>query len=250
MNRSMNISKTAIKAQQYSLSSISNNIANATTDGYKAKDVRFQTLAVNDVTGANRLLGDEFTLSAGVRAEVSGANHQGGSIRLGPNPFDLSIQGDGFFGVQNGNGDFYLTKDGAFSLDAAGQLVNANGDYLVGEGQTPLVLDSGQEFSIAADGTIYGYLNGETTELGTIPAYLPNNIQSLQPAGNNYFTVPDNQINQIENMNGIEVRSLEMSNVDLSKEITDLIIAQRAYALNIKVAQSTDELKTMTNQFS
>lgn len=250
MNSSMNISNSGIHAQQRALSLISNNIANVSTPGFKAKNVNFQSLLTNDVTGANRLLNDDFTIPAGVRSQQSGMNVANGSLQTGANPFDLAISGDGFFGVENSAGDFYLTRDGSFTVDGTGQLVNGNGDFLVVDGQAPFIIENPQETSITADGTIIGLTNGEMTDLGSIPIYLPNNIQNLEAAGNNYYTVPEDELTIMENVGKIEVGYNELSNVDLATEFTDMIVAQRAYSLNVKVAQTTDEIATMTNQFS
>lgn len=250
MNSSMNISKTGIQAQQRALSLISNNIANASTQGFKAKNVNFNSLLTNDITEDNRFLANDFNISAGVRSQQSGMNVVSGSVYEGANPFDLAIKGDGFFGVQNSAGDFYLTKDGSFFVDNSGQLVNSNGDFLVVDGQVPLIVENPESFLIGSDGALGGLVNGEMTDLGSISIFLPNNIQTLRSEANNYYSAPEDELTIIENTNNIQVSALEMSNVDLALEFTDMIVAQRAYALNIKVAQATDEIKTITNQFS
>lgn len=250
MNHSMNISKTGIHAQQRALSLISNNIANATTQGFKAKNIKYHSLLTNDITADDRLMTDNFKISTGVRSQQSGMNVARGSIYEGLNPFDLAIKDDGFFGVQNAAGDFYLTKDGSFFVDDRGQLVNSNGDFLVVNGQAPFVVEDPENFLVGNDGTLSGLVNGERNNLGSISIYQPNNIQTLRAEANNYYSVPEDELTIIENRNNIYVSALEMSNVDLALEFTDMIVAQRAYALNIKVAQATDEIKTLTNQFS
>lgn len=247
----MNINKTGIQAQQRALKLISNNIANASTQGYKAKNVNYQSLITNDITETNRLLlADEIPLPTGVRSQQSGMHVAGGSLHQGSGPFDLAVKGDGFFGIQNAAGDFYLTKDGSFSIDGSGQLVNGNGDFLVVNGQAPIVVENPQDLSITAGGTLIGLSNGQMTDLGTISIYLPNNIQNLRAEANNYYSLPEGDWTMVGNGNNIDVSYLEMSNVDLAKEFTDMIVTQRAYALNVKVAQTTDEIKTLTNQFS
>lgn len=246
----MNISKTGMQGQQRALSLISNNIANASTQGFKAKNVKFNSLLTNDITEENRFLAEEFNISTGVRSQQSGMNVAPGSFYDGANPFDLAIKDDGFFGVQNAAGDFYLTKDGSFFVDGSGQLVNSNGDFLVVDEQVPLIIDNPESLSIGSDGTLTSFINGEMTNLGSISIYQPNNIQTLRSEANNYYSVPEGEYTAIANGNSIQVSYLEMSNVDLALEFTDMIVAQRAYALNVKVAQTTDEIKTITNQFS
>lgn len=250
MNSSMNISKTGMQAQQRALSLISNNIANASTQGFKAKNVNFNSLLSNDITEDNRFLAENFTISTGVRSQQSGMHVANGSFAEGANSFDLALNGDGFFGVQNMAGDFYLTRDGSFFVDNNGQFVNSNGDFLVGDGQVPIVIENPESLSIGSDGSLTGLVDGETVDLGSIPIYLPDNIQTLRSEGNNYYSAPADQLTIVENPDNIQVSFLEMSNVDLALEFTDMIVAQRAYALNVKVAQTTDEIKTITNQFS
>lgn len=247
----MNISKTGIQAQQKALRLISNNIANASTQGYKAKNMNYQSLISNEITETDRLLlTEDITLPTGVRSQQSGMHIANGSLHQGSSFFDLAVKGDGFFGVQNAAGDFYLTKDGSFSIDGSGQLVNGNGDFLVVNGQAPIVVENPQDLSITAGGTLIGLSNGQMTDLGTISIYLPNNIQNLRAEANNYYSLPEGDWTMGGNGNNIDVSYLEMSNVDLAKEFTDMIVTQRAYALNVKVAQTTDEIKTLTNQFS
>lgn len=237
-------------SQQRALNIISNNIANASTQGFKAKNVKFQTLLSNDITEDRRLLTNDLKISAGALSQQGAMNVDNGTIITGAGGFDLSLKEDGFFGIQNGAGDFYLTRDGSFFVDDSGQLVNSNGDFLVVNGQAPFIVENPEAFSVKSDGSIAGLVNGEMVNLGSIPVYLPNNIQNLRAEGNNYYSVPEGQLAIIENDDSIQVGYLEMSNVDLAKEITNMIVAQRAYSLNVKVAQTTDEIQTMTNQFS
>lgn len=250
MGLSLNINKTGIKAQQLALDAISNNIANATTEGYKTKGVRFQTLLNNEITENDVLLNDVApSISAGARSEVGVTDFRQGNLFEGTSALNLAITGNGFFGVQNNNGDFYLTRDGSFTIDGNGQLVNNQGDYLVMNGTIPLDVGAGEQLSIANDGSLLLQDNGETITVGNIDLFMPQNVEGLLAVGENYFIDPNNQINLIETAN-IEASLLEMSNVDLAQELTDMMVAQRAYSLNVKVAQSTDEMMSLINQFS
>src|SRR5699024_11803165 len=108
MGLSMNINKTGIKAQQFALDAISNNIANATTEGYKAKSVRFQTLLNNQITEEDVLLNGETPgISAGSRSEVAVTDFSTGNFREGTRALNLAILGDGFFAVQNNAGELF-----------------------------------------------------------------------------------------------------------------------------------------------
>lgn len=246
----MNISKSGVKAQQRALDIISNNIANVSTQGFKARNVNFRALIRNDATADNALLTNDFTLSAGVKSQQGDMSVDQGSIYNGEQAFDLSLTEEGFFGIQNAAGDLFLTRDGSFMLDNMGQLVNSNGDYLVVDGQAPFTIDNPETISIKADGSIQARENGGSINLGQISVYLPANSQNLEALGNNYFRAPETGLTLLEDVNTIAVNQLEMSNVDLSQEFTNMIVAQRAYDLNIRVTQTSDEIKMMTNQFS
>lgn len=248
MGLSINMNKTGIKSQQLALDAISNNIANATTDGYKAKAVRFQSLLNNQVTEEDVLLNDTNpSITAGARGEVSTTDFSQGSLREGTSSLNLSVVGDGFFGVENSAGEFFLTRDGSFTIDGTGRLVNGNGDYLVMNGQLPLMTSG--ELVVGGDGSVSVIENGVTNEIGQVNIYMPGNVEGLQPVGENYFVDPNNDRTILANP-VVEANVIEQSNVDLAQELTNMIIAQRAYSLNVKVAQSTDEMMSLINQFS
>lgn len=250
MGLSININKTGIKSQQLALNAISNNIANATTEGYKTKGVRFQSLINNQITENDVLLNDISPgISAGVRSEIGVTDFSTGSLREGTNALNLAIMGDGFFGVENNAGEFFLTKDGSFTVDGTGHLVNGNGDYLVMNGGLPPMISGNESLAVADDGTLFMQIDGVSTEVGKLSIYMPTNVEGLQPVGDNYFIDPNNNLMLLDNAN-IQSNMIELSNVDLAQELTNMIVAQRAYSLNVKVAQSTDEMMSLINQFS
>lgn len=247
----MNISKSGIKAQQKALDLISNNIANVSTQGFKARNINFRSLIKNDFTSDSALLTNDLVLSAGVKSQEGNRSVDEGTIYSGEQTFDLALKEEGFFGVENTAGELVLTRDGSFMLDNMGQIVNSNGDYLVVNGQSPTMVENSEQLSIDTSGNIHTVTNnGEKIDLGKISVYLPNNSQNLEALGNNYFKAPEAGLTLIEGINNIEVNQLEMSNVELSREFTNMIIAQRAYDLNIRVTQASDEIKMITNQFS
>lgn len=246
----MTISKSGIKAQQRALDIISNNIANSDTQGFKARTVNFQSLVRNNVTADNGLLTNDFSIAAGVRSQQGAMNVGQGTLVNGSNRLDLSLTAPGFFAVENAAGELFLTRDGSFTLDHLGQLVNGNGDYVVVNGQTPFVVNDPDTLTIDANGNLQTNVNGTVNHLGQLTVYLPTANQNLEAAGNNYFRAPADGLTLVENHNSISVNQLELSNVELAQEFTNMIIAQRAYDLNIRVAQASDELKMMTNQFS
>lgn len=250
VNHAMTISKSGIKAQQRALDIISNNIANVSTQGFKARQTNFQALIRNDVTEDSALLTNDFNLSAGVRSHQGEMDSGQGTIYGGGQKIDLSLKGEGFFGLQNGDGEIVLTRDGSFGIDHLGQLVHSNGEFLLVNGQAPFVVENPDTLSIDSNGNIQTLVNGERMDLGQIDLYTTPNNGTLEALGNNFFRAPATGLTLLENTNQIEVNHLEQSNVDLAKEFTNMIMAQRAYDLNIRVTQASDELKMMTNQFS
>src|SRR5699024_510409 len=136
----------------------------------------------------------------------------------------------------------------SFTMDGMGQLVNNNGDYLVMDGTIPISAGMTNNISIANDGSISIIENGESTVVGAVNMYMPENMEALVPVGGNYYIDPNDTINIFEG-GLIEANMSEMSNVDLATELTNMMVAQRAYSLNVKVAQSTDEIMSMINQF-
>lgn len=249
MGLSINMNKSGIKAHQLARDTISNNIANATTEGYKAKGVRFNTLVANQITDEDTLLNNvNPRIAAGVLSAVAVTDFSQGSLLKTSSPLDLAIQGSAFFGVQNDAGDFYLTRDGSFTLDGTGRLVNSNGDYLAMDGAVPAGVSSA-DLSLTEEGGILAASPTGNIEVGRIHFYEVDSPETLQPAGRNYFIVLEGQLTRAAGVT-VESNMLEMSNVDLAQELADLIVTQRAYDLNIKVSQSTDEMMSLINQFS
>lgn len=248
MNLSMNISKSGMTAQQRSLDAVSHNIANVNTDGYKAKTFRFQSIMNQQITEQDVLLSEgiqELGFNVGARGEVGGTNPQQGSFAQGMNQLQLGIAGEGFFGVQDANGEFYLTRDGSFTRDGNGQLVNGNGHRLVLNEELPAAQWPDGRLSVAEDGSVF--VQGE--QVGTVPLFLPDNPQQLQPVGENNYIMLEGEA-AVFNGGSIQQQIIELSNVDLAQELTNMMLTQRAYSLNAKAAQTADEWMTMINQFN
>ena len=140
---------SGMEAQQQQLDSIGNNLANLSTTGYKAQRTGFRDLLYNQVD----LAGTTTSLGAGAAAQSAGADHSQGTLQSTGNPLDLAIEGPGFFTVKRSNGTVALTRDGAFEVNARGQLTTAEGDRL----DPPLTLPKGtspSEVAVGPDGTV------------------------------------------------------------------------------------------------
>lgn len=220
------LSQSGLKAQQTKMNQLANDIANVDTVGYKQKSTSFRELLINDVTEQDVLLSEnagEIGQYRGVQSGITGTNFAQGALVETGQPYHFAIDGEGFFLVTSPEGNQYLTRDGAFSLDEAGNMVNDRGHYL----------------------TIEGDVNGDFT----IPVYSADNLQELQPIGENYFALGDG-FAQLGGLGAVRQGYLEQSNVDLAQSMTEMIVAQRAYSLNAQAVRSTDDIYQIINQFN
>lgn len=258
MSLPMSISKTAMKAFQTGMDNIANNIANVNTTSYKAKNVNFQELLVNNQMENQNLLFSEgfgeLSISTGVTSNVSGMDLSQGGLVESSGDFHLAISGDGFFRVNDENGNVFYTRDGAFQVGPEGMVTNSAGNTLaIEENLLPTLNLSDATLSISDNGEIWVGSNGTTTLAGRIPLFFPASADALVPAGENQYLVADGtrMYSSAEGypLGGIQQHFLESSNVDLAAAFTDMIVTQRAYSMNLKAAQTSDEIMGVINGF-
>ncbi|SFC40899.1 flagellar basal-body rod protein FlgG [Alkalibacterium subtropicum] len=254
-----NISKSALQAHQHKLNHVSHNIANVTTTGYKHKDVQFSELMHNAVTEQDVRLSEESgepSLNTGVKLAASKNSFAQGGLTQTNDPFHLAITGNGFFGVRNAEGELMLTRDGAFHLSTEGQIVNDRGDTVEMTEAVPDNLLNTGEVSIGKNGEVTVRRDGQATTVGQISLFLPPNHTAITEAGDNMYRISDgvDLLNSAGAAAGdfgmIASGYLEGSTVDLAQSITDMMMSQRAYSMNSKVMQSTDEIYSLINQFN
>lgn len=252
------ISKSAMKAHQQKLNNVSHNIANVNTIGFAHKDVQFTELVHNAVTNQDVRVSEnslDNSLSTGVKiaSEKSGNRH--GNLTQTNDPFHLAINGSGYFGIRNSDGELLLSRDGAFHLSTEGQIVNDRGDAVELTGNIPNDLLSTGEVSIGKSGEVMVKTQGQMNTVGQIALFLPTDQSTLTPAGMNQYRVSaEDELLNIQTGGGsfglITSGYLENSTVDLAQNITDMMMSQRAYSMNTKVMQSTDEIYSLINQFN
>ncbi|MFS1518380.1 flagellar basal body rod protein FlgG [Bacillus sp. SCS-151] len=255
MLRSMYSGISGMKNFQTKLDVIGNNIANVNTFGFKKGRAMFKDLVSQQVAGASEpsgVRGGTNPKQVGLGAQLASIDtiHTQGSLQTTNRTLDLSISGDGYFVVTDGTNEFY-TRAGNFYLDVNGDIVNGDGLYLVATGTTGPNLNippDASEFSIGQDGTVsYTDSTGLQTA-GTIQIAKFSNNGGLQKIGNNLFTETINSGTALtddpgENGTGtIEPGTLEMSNVDLSEEFTEMIVAQRGFQANTRIITTSDEI--------
>ena len=259
MLRALNTSATGMAAQESNVNTISNNLANVNTVGFKQGRTEFEDLLYETVTEAGGRSSSNTQFNVGTQigsgAKVSATRriHAQGSTQVTNNPFDMMVNGDGFLGIVMPNNEVKFTRDGAFNPDNQSNLVNRNGFKLFPGIQVP----SGTvRVNIAANGAVEAYLQGsvEPQQIGQIPVFTFTNEAGLRQEGGNLFaaTSASGEAQQTtageNNAGAISQGMLEMSNVNVMNEMTNLIKAQRAYEMNSKVMGVADQmLQTVNN---
>lgn len=258
MSISLSTSRSGIHAHQKAMDAIANDISNVNTTGYKSKQVNFRELMTNQLVEDRLLLADNAentSIGTGTMSGVTNSNFTQGSLTESGGKFHMAIAGNGFFGVTDPAGQFYLTRDGGFQLNGNGTLTNGRNESLVMNTTLPIGTWPDGDIVIQDTGTvIIQGVNGEETQVGNIPLFYPSVPDALQPVGGNNYQVPEGIELLTSNGNNdafgkIQQGYLESSNVDLASTFTDMIVTQRAYSLNLKMAQSSDELMGIINNF-
>lgn len=264
MLRSMYSGVSGMRGFQTKLDVIGNNIANVNTVGFKSGRVMFKDIMSQTVSGVTAPEGGE---SGGINAKQIGLGvsigsidtlHTGGSAMTTNNPLDLRIDGDGFFLVKlsGEQTDPFLTRAGDFHLDAARQLVTSDGLLVCDAAGEPIeaLEDEVTAFSISADGTIVQKMADGTTAAGAqIGVARVSNPEGLEKIGGNLYRMtlnahaegeltPTTANNAAAGTGGIVSGQLEMSNVDLTGEFTEMIVAQRGFQANSRIITTSDEV--------
>lgn len=252
------VSKTGLEAQQTRLSTISNNLANVNTTGFKRDRAIFEDLMYQNVrqaggqTSQDTQLPSGLMLGTGVRTVATQKMHTQGNIMQTGNKLDVAIQGRGFFQILKPNGEQAYTRAGDFQINSDGQLVTASG-YPV---QPQITIPSNaRSVTIGTDGTVSATIAGSTAsqQLGQIQLADFVNPSGLQPVGENLFLETSASGTPIvgapgeNNMGSLNQGALEASNVNVVEELVNMIETQRAYEMNSKAIQTMDQMLQYTN---
>ncbi|MFC5588423.1 flagellar basal body rod protein FlgG [Sporosarcina soli] len=265
MLRSMYSGISGLRNFQTKLDVIGNNISNVNTYGFKKGRVIFKDLYSQTVAGAsapteNR--GGVNPKQVGLGSQIAAIDtiHGGGSTQYTGNTLDLAIEGDGYFRVQNGEGedDVLFTRAGNFYLDKGegddaeeARIVDGEGRFLLDiDGEQIIVPINATSLSIGQNGAVNFVVDGELNDDPQIISLVKfNNPGGLEKVGGNYFQVSANSGNPSEDMTPLEEGlgaiksgSLEMSNVDLAEEFTEMIVAQRGFQANTRIITTSDEI--------
>jgi len=253
MSQALWVAKTGLDAQQTRLSVISNNLANVNTFGFKKDRAVFNDLLYQTVrqpgsqSSQSTELPSGLMLGTGVRVVATEKIHSIGSIFQTDNSLDVAISGNGFFEILMPDGSTAYTRDGSFQRDSQGQIVTANGFIL----QPAITIPADtQTLSIANDGTVSALISGSTspTQVGTIQISDFVNPTGLQPVGDNLFKetassgTPQAGTPGLTGLGTLIQGSLESSNVNVVEELVNMIETQRAYEMNAKAIETTDQM--------
>lgn len=258
--RSLSIAATGMLAQQLNVEVISNNIANLNTTAFKAQRAEFQDLLYQNErnVGANSSANGNIVpvgvqIGSGVKASaVYRISTQGNLVKTN-NALDLAIQGRGFFQIEMPDGTTAYTRAGSLQLSATGEIVTADG-YVVEPGIT--IPQNTTNITVNAVGQVMAQVAGQTQPQTVGQFQLANfpNEAGLAAQGNNLLTeTPASGTPVVGNPGStafgtIQQGYLETSNVNIVSQITDLISAQRAYEMNSKVIQTSDQMMSTLSQ--
>ncbi len=253
MINSLWISKTGMEAQQMQLDVISHNLANVSTTGYKRANAVFEDLMYQNLrqVGANTTeqsqLPTGLHLGLGVRTVATSRSFAQGTVQQTTNNLDVAIQGSGFFQITMPDGTTQYTRDGSFQVDNQGRLVTSNG-LPVANGVT--IPANAKNITIANNGTVTASIPGTTApqNIGTIALASFINPAGLEPQGQNLFAespASGQASTGTPGANGLGMLSqgfLESSNVNVVQELITMIQTQRAYEMNSKAIQTSDQM--------
>lgn len=259
MIRSLWISKTGLDAQQTKLDVIANNLANVSTNGFKRaravfEDLLYQTLRQPGAASSQQTqVPAGLEIGTGVRPVATARIHTQGNLQQTGNGLDLAINGQGFFQVLLPDGATAYTRDGSFHLDAQGQIVTSNG-FALQPGIT--VPPNAQAVTIGQDGTVTATLPGSSApvQLGTMQLATFTNVGGLQSNGQNLYletAASGAPSSGGAGTNGLGLLSqgyVETSNVNVVEELVSMIQTQRAYEINSKAIQTSDQMLQRLSQ--
>lgn len=258
MIRALDTAATGLEAQQANIERISNDLANVNTDGYKRSRNEFQDLMYETTKEAGGSLGASAQSPVGIQTGMGvkvGAAHkifEQGPSKMTYHPYDLLIQGPGFFPVQLPNGQVAYTRSGAFHVDAQGRMQLANGAQIIPQITIPT---NALSLTVSQSGEVKAQVpnNGEQV-IGQLQLIRFPNEQGLNAMGDGLYAVSPGTgapIQSIPGENGtgvIEQGALEGSNVNVANSMVEMISTQRAYEMGTKVMGVADSMWGSTIQ--
>lgn len=257
--RSLDIGATGMLAQQLNVEVISHNIANMNTTAYTRRRAEFQDLLYqnfrrvgSDSSDAGTIVPAGVQIGLGVKTAAVYRITEQGNLTLTENTFDLAINGDGYFEIQLPNGDTAYSRAGSFQISADGEIVTADGFTVQPAISIP---NDAVDVTVNASGQVLVQQDGQVApaNVGQFQLAIFSNEAGLLAIGDNLFLeTPASGTPTTGNPGSIGIGTiqqgfLETSNVNVVEEITNLITAQRAYEMNSKVIETSDQMMSTVN---
>ncbi len=260
--RSMWTAASGMKAQQFNIDTISNNLANVNTTGYKTSRAEFKDLFYANMKRTNRV--DDggrpihLEVGHGTMPVATKRTFTTGSFIHTEGPLDVALNGDGFFAIDLGDGNVRYTRDGSFKLSSegtGGMLVTSEGYPVLEQGESTIEFDDNfRDIIIDERGYIFtkGADDDEATEVGRLRLVRFPNPEGLEILGGNLYKQSDSsgepiEIEDNDTQTRVVQNYLESSNVQIVDEMVKMITAQRAYEINSKSITTSDEMLQIAN---
>ena len=256
MERALWSAVSGMRAQELSLDTIANNLANINTTGFKASQINFQdmlysALATPGATSGETVLPNGIQIGHGTKVSEISRNFKQGALKETGRELDLAIEGEGFFEIVLPDGSSAYTRDGSFRQTAGGEVVTVDG-YKVANFDA--IDDGTTDITIAPDGSFSSVVNGvQTAKTGITLVRFPN-PEGLRSLGRNLFKSSeasgDAQAGLTPGENGagtLAHRYVEQSGVNAAEELVNMILSQRAYEANSKAIKASDEMLEVAN---
>ena len=257
MNLSLYSAATGMEAQQMNLNTIANNLANVNSRGFKRSKIEFQDMLYQKPRSAGAQVGGGNQLPTGIevgngtRVVATSKVFSQGQLTATSEKFDFAIQGDGFFEVQRPDGTIGYTRDASFKVNANGQIVTSDGlpvlsgFQVIPPGTTAVTVAENGEVTLKSDA-------GQQTFRLTLTRFA--NPSGLESMGANLYRettasgTPETGAPNEQGFGSIQQGFVEASNVNIVEEMVNMILAQRAYELNSKAIQSSDDMLRNVNE--
>lgn len=259
MFQALHTAASGMLAQQMDLDNIANNLANASTAGFRRRRLQFEDLLYQNLVASGSASTQQTTVSSGLevgmgtRPSSTEMVSSQGTLDTTNNPLDLAIEGAGFFQIQMPDGTIAYTRSGSFHLDANGTMVTADGYPLQPPVAVPL---NATALSIGKDGTVTATVPGssQAQQVGTITLATFANVGGLESKGSNLFAPTTASGDPIvgtpggnQGLGTIQQGELEESNVNVVDQFVQMIEAQRSYEANSRVVQAADQMQQQLN---
>jgi len=259
MFNGLKIGSSGMKTAQNVMDNVADQVANASTAGYKKKQVDFTSLLMNKIGDTQvelSLNAKEIGINIGSKAVLSKTDFRQGGMSLSEGDFHMALDGKGFFGVADKEGNLLLTRNGGFHMNADFSITDDEGNLLSMETYLPQnQWPDGSKLNINEEGNITAIdEENQLVALGRVIVYAPENNDELISLGEGKYVQPNglalyNSLDNTDRTYGkIRQNAIENSNVDTLQSMTDMITTQRAYQANARSITTADTMLDVINQ--